>query len=49
MTPYERENARKRFQKFHDLSPEEKQALRDKWAEYQNFLKKSVRTYAKIW
>lgn len=35
MTPYERENARKRFHKFHSLSPEQQQILRDKWAEHQ--------------
>ena len=35
MTPYERENARKRFQHFHSLSLEKKQELRNKWAKYQ--------------
>lgn len=31
MTPFERENARKRYQQFQSLSPEKKQALREKW------------------
>lgn len=35
MTPYERENARKRYQQFHSLSPEKKAELRQKWAEHQ--------------
>ena len=35
MTPYERENARKRFRHFDSLSPEKKQELRNKWAKYQ--------------
>ncbi len=35
MTPYERENARVRYQQFHSLSPEKKDALRKKWAEHQ--------------
>ena len=35
MTPYERENARKKYQQFHDLSPEKKAELRKKWLEYQ--------------
>ncbi len=35
MTPYERENARVRFQQFHALSPEKKDELRKKWADYQ--------------
>ncbi len=33
MTPYERENARKRYQHFQQLSPEKKDDLRKKWAE----------------
>lgn len=33
MTPYERENARKRYQQFQTLSPDKKQALREKWKE----------------
>jgi hypothetical protein len=35
MTPYERENARIRYQQFHSLSPEKKDELRKKWAEHQ--------------
>ena len=35
MTPYERENARIRFQQFHNLSPDKKDELRKKWAEHQ--------------
>jgi hypothetical protein len=35
MTPYERENARARYQQFHALSPEKKDELRKKWAAYQ--------------
>jgi hypothetical protein len=35
MTPYERENARIRYQQFHNLSPEKKDELRKKWAEHQ--------------
>lgn len=31
MTPFERENARKRYQQFQSLSPEKKQALIEKW------------------
>lgn len=35
MTPYERENARIRYQQFHSLSAEKKDELRKKWAEHQ--------------
>lgn len=35
MTPYERENARKRYQQFQQLSPEKKDELRKKWAEHK--------------
>ncbi len=35
MTPYERENARKRHQQFQSLSAEQKAELRKKWKEYQ--------------
>lgn len=35
MTPYERENARKRYQHFMSLSPEQKEALRKQWREHQ--------------
>ena len=35
MTPYERENARIRFQQFHSLSADKKDELRKKWAEHQ--------------
>lgn len=31
MTPYERENARKRYQQFQSLSEAQKQSLREKW------------------
>jgi len=36
MTPYERENARKRHQRFRDLPDDKKQELRKKWREYQS-------------
>jgi hypothetical protein len=36
MTPYERENARKRHQQFQALSADKKSELRKKWLEYQN-------------
>jgi len=35
MTPYERENARKRHQQFNALSTDKKAELRKKWLEYQ--------------
>lgn len=35
MTPYERENARIRYQQFNNLSPEKKDELHKKWAEHQ--------------
>lgn len=35
MTPYERENARKKHQQFQTLSSEKKSELRKKWQEYQ--------------
>lgn len=35
MTPYERENARIRYQQFHSLSPDKRAELRQKWAEHQ--------------
>lgn len=35
MTPYERENARKRYEKFHSLSDVEKEALRQRWKAHQ--------------
>jgi hypothetical protein len=35
MTPYERENARIRYQHFHSLSPEKQAELRQKWAEHE--------------
>jgi hypothetical protein len=35
MTPFERENARKRYQQFHSLSSEQKDELRKKWIEHQ--------------
>lgn len=31
MTPFEREVARKRYQQFQSLSPEHRQAIKDKW------------------
>jgi hypothetical protein len=36
MTPYERENARKKHQQFNALPPEKKAELRKKWAEYES-------------
>ncbi len=36
MTPFERENARKRYQQFQTLSAEQKQTLREKWQQYQH-------------
>ena len=35
MTPYERENARKKYQRFESLPPEKQEELRKKWREYQ--------------
>ena len=35
MTPYERENARIRYQQFHSLSPDKRAELREKWGEHQ--------------
>jgi hypothetical protein len=35
MTPYERENARKRHQQFKALPDDKKRELRQKWNEYQ--------------
>lgn len=35
MTPYERENARKKHQQFQALPAEKKSELRQKWQEYQ--------------
>ena len=35
MTPYERENARERYQHFYSLSAEKKDEVRKKWAEHQ--------------
>ena len=35
MTPYERENARQRYQHFHSLSADKKDEVRKKWAEHQ--------------
>jgi hypothetical protein len=35
MTPYERENARKRYQKFSSQPPEKKEEMRRQWREYQ--------------
>ena len=35
MTPYERENARKKYQQFDSLSPAKQEELRKKWREYQ--------------
>jgi len=36
MTPFERENARKKYQQFQSLPPEKKQELRNKWQQYQS-------------
>jgi hypothetical protein len=36
MTPYERENARKKHEKFRELPEAKKQELRQKWREYQS-------------
>jgi hypothetical protein len=36
LTPYERENARKRHQQFQALPEDKKNELRKKWQEYQN-------------
>jgi hypothetical protein len=33
MTPFERENARKRYQQFKSLPPEKREELRRKWHE----------------
>jgi hypothetical protein len=33
MTPFERENARKRYHQFKSLSPEKREELRRKWRE----------------
>ena len=35
MTPFERENARKRFQQFKALPPEKKEELRKQWQAYR--------------
>jgi hypothetical protein len=35
MTPFERENARKRFHQFKSLPPEKKEELRQYWREYR--------------
>jgi hypothetical protein len=35
MTPYERENARRRHQQFQALPEDKKNELRHKWKEYQ--------------
>jgi len=35
MTPYERENARKKHQQFQSLPTDKKNELREKWKEYQ--------------
>jgi hypothetical protein len=36
MTPYERDNARKRHQQFMELPAEKQEELRRKWREYQH-------------
>jgi hypothetical protein len=36
MTPYERENARKKYQAIKQLPPEKKEALKQKWHEYES-------------
>jgi hypothetical protein len=35
MTPFERENARQRYQQFYALSPEKQNEVRKNWLEYQ--------------
>lgn len=45
MTPYERENARKRYQHFQQLSPEKKDELRQKWTEHKKSKADSGETY----
>jgi hypothetical protein len=36
MTPFERENVRKRYQQFQAMPAEKKEEMRKKWREYRN-------------